>query len=42
MDRKAITLRMTEEQYEALKRIANKKGISVNGLLNILINQMEE
>lgn len=33
MDRKARTLRMTEEQYEALKVEAEEKGLSVNELI---------
>lgn len=33
MDRKAITLRLTEEQDEALKKEAEEKGLSVHELI---------
>ena len=33
MDRKAITLRLTDEQDEALKVEAEEKGLSVNELI---------
>lgn len=39
---KEITLRTYMYKYEALRVIAKRKGISVNGLLNIMINQMKD
>lgn len=38
MYRKQITLRLSEELYQQLRREAERMGISVNALISIILN----
>lgn len=38
MYRKQLTLRLSEELYQQLRREAERMGISVNALISIILN----